>query len=77
MDHMLWLRKGAIGRVGLWEWDAAQATFADAPEAATSGPPSCPFHPTFLSCFASADVLAVLEVAEHSVLFSAGLVRRL
>ena len=32
VDHVLWVGKGAVGRVGLWEGDAAQALFADAPE---------------------------------------------
>ena len=77
VDQVLWLGKGAIGRVGLWEGDAAEALFADAPEAPSSGPPTRPYHPTFLSRSAPADVLAVLEVAEHSVLFFAGLVHQL
>ena len=38
---------------------------------------NCPYHPAFLSHFAPADVLAVLEVAEHSLLFFAGLLHQL
>ena len=38
------------------------------------GPPTWPYHPTFLSPSAPADVLAMLEVAEHSLLFFVGLV---
>ena len=60
--------------MGLWEGDAAQALFTDAPKVPSLAPPTCPYHPTFLSRSAPTDVLAVLEVAEHSVLFFAGLV---
>ena len=74
VDQVLRLGKRAIGRVELWEGDAVRALFADAPEAPSSGPPTCPYHPTFLSRSAPADVVAVLEVAEHLVLFFAGLV---
>ena len=63
--------------MGLWEGDAAQAHFADVPEVALSGPPTCPYHPTFLSRSAPADVLAVMEVAEQSVLFFVGPVHHL
>ena len=49
MDQVLWVGKGAVGRVGLWEGDASQALFADAPEAVPAAPPTCPYHPTFLS----------------------------
>ena len=47
------------------------------PQGALDGPPMCPYRPTFLSCFAPANALAVLEVAEHSVLFFAGMVHHL
>ena len=30
-DQVLWFRKGAVRRVGLWEGDCAQTLFADAP----------------------------------------------
>ena len=63
--------------MGLWEEDAPQALFADAAKVPSSGPPTCPYHPTFLSLSAPADALAVLEVAEHSVLFFAGMVHQL
>ena len=59
---------GVVGRVGLWEVGAAQALFADAPEAAPAGPPTCPFHPTFLS----RSDLAVMEIAEQSILIFVG-----
>ena len=39
MDPVLWLGKGAVGRVGLWEGDAAKALITDAPEVASSGRP--------------------------------------
>ena len=39
VDHVLWVGKGAVGTVGLWEGDAAQALFADPPEAVLAGPP--------------------------------------
>ena len=71
VDQVLWL-----GKVGLWGGDAAEALFADAPEVVPSDPPTYPYHPTFLSWSAPADVLAVMEVAEHSVLFFAGLVHQ-
>ena len=69
MHQVLWFGEVAVGRVGLREGDAAQALFAAAPDVAPSGPPTCPCHPTFLARSAPADVLAVMEVAEHSVLF--------
>ena len=69
VDQVLWVGKGAVGRVGLWEGGAAQALFADAPEALPAGPPTCPFHPTFLSRSAPSSDLAVMELAEHSMLF--------
>ena len=31
LDQVLWVGKGAVGRVGLWEGDAAEALFADPP----------------------------------------------
>ena len=69
VDQVLWVGKGAVGRVGLWEGGAAQDLFADAPEAVPAGPRTCPFHPTFLSRSAPNSDLAVMEVAEHSILF--------
>ena len=74
--NTLWLGKGVTGRVGLWEGDAAQALFADTPNVPASPPPR-PFRARVLSRSAPADVLAVLEVAPHSVLFFAGLVHQL
>ena len=70
VDQLLWVRKGAVGRVGLWEGGAAQAPVADAPEVVPAGPPSCPFHPTFLSRSAPSSGLAVIEVAEQCTFFS-------
>ena len=66
---MLWVGKGVLGRVGLWEGGAARALFADAPEAVPAGPPTCRFHPTFLSRSAPSSDLAVMEIAEQSMLF--------
>ena len=63
--------------MGLWEGDAAQALFADAPEVVSAGPPTCPYHPTFLSRSAPATYLAVMEVAEHTMLFFFGLVHQI
>ena len=40
VDQVLWVGKGAVGRVGLWEGDAAQALFADPPESVPVGPPT-------------------------------------
>ena len=77
VEQVLWLGTGAVATVGLWERDAAQALFTDAPEVAPSAPPTFPYHGTFLSRCAPADVLAVMEVAEHLVLFFAGLVHQL
>ena len=53
---------GAVGRVGLWEGEAAQALFANPPQTLPAGPPTCPFHPTFISRSAPASDLAVIEV---------------
>ena len=72
MDQVLWVGKGAVGRVTLWEGGAAQALFTDATEAVPAVPPTCPYHPTFLSRSAPVADLAVMEIAEHSVLFFVG-----
>ena len=77
VDQVLWVGKGAVGRVGLWEGDAAQALFADPPESVPAGPPTCPFHPTFLSRSAPASDLAVIEVGEQCMLFFVGSVHPL
>ena len=63
--------------MALWEGDAAQDLFADATEVASYGPPTCPYNPSFFLRCGPADVLAVIEVAEHLVLFFAGLVSRI
>ena len=39
------------------------------PRRSRPAPPTCSYHPTFLSRTAPATGLAVMEVAEHSVLF--------
>ena len=72
VDQVLWVGKGTIGRVGLWEGGASQALFADAPEAVLAGPPTCPFHPTFLSRSAPSSDLAIREIAEQGILFFVG-----
>ena len=77
VDQVLWVGKGAVGRVGFWEGDAAQALFADPPELVPAGPPTCPFHPTFLSGSAPASDLAVIEVGEQCMLFFMGSVHQL
>ena len=77
VDQVLWVGKGAVGRVGLWEGGAAQALFADPPESVPAGPPTCPFHPTFLSRSAPASNLAVIEVGEQCMLFFVGRVHQL
>ena len=53
--------------------------YSRTPEAPSSPPhpPRCPYHPTFLSRSALADVLAVSKVAERLVLFFSGLVHQL
>ena len=68
---------GVVGRVGLWEVGAAQALFADAPEVVPAGPPTCTFHPTFLSRSAPGTDLAVMEITEHSGLFFVGNVHQI
>ena len=77
VDQVLWEGKGAVGTVGLWERDAAQALFADPAESVPAGPPTCPFHPTFLSRSAPASGLAVIEVGEQCMLFFVGSVHQL
>ena len=69
-------REGAVGSVGLWEGDAAQALF-DPPKAVPPPPPTCPYHATVISRSAPATDLAVMEVAEHLVLFFVGDVHRI
>ena len=64
---------GAVGRVGFWETlpkpsSRTPPTRSQPPPP----PPTCPYHPTFLSPTAPATHLAVMEVAEHSVLFFVG-----
>ena len=63
--------------MGLWEGGAARALFADVPEAVPAGPPTCPFHPTFLSRSAPRSDLAVMEIAEQSMLFFVGSVHQI
>ena len=78
VDQVLWVGKGVVGRVGLWEGGAAQALFADAPEAVLAAPPTCPFHPTCLSRSAPSSDLGVMEIAEEqSILFFVGLVHQI
>ena len=50
---------------------------ADPPEAVPAGPPTCPFHPTFLSRSAPASDLAVIKVGEQCMLFFVGSVHQL
>ena len=66
------MAKGVVGRVGFWEGGAAQALFADALEAVSAGPSTCPFHPTFLSRSAPSSNLGVMEIAKQSMLFFVG-----
>ena len=77
VDQVLWVGKGAVARVGLWEGEAAQALFADAPQTLPAGPPTCPFHPTFISRSAPAADLAVIEVGPQCMLFFLGSVHQL
>ena len=77
VDQVLWVGKGAVGRVGLWEGEAAQALFADPSQTVTAGPPTCIFHPTFISRLAPASDLAVIEVGEQCMLFFVGSVHQL
>ena len=77
MDQVLWVGKWAVGRLGLWEGEAAQALFADLPQTLPAGPPTCPFHPTFISRSAPASDLAVIEVGPQCMLFFVGSVHQL
>ena len=77
VDKVLWVGKGAVGRVGLWEGEAARALFADPPQTLPAGPPTCPFHPTFISRSAPASDLAVIEVGPQCMLFFVGSVHQL
>ena len=74
MDQVFWVGKGVVWSLseGLWEGGAAQALFADALEADPAGPPACPFQPTFLSRSATNSHLAVMKIAEQSILFFLG-----
>ena len=45
VNQVLWVGKGVVVRVGLWEGGAAQALFAVAPEAVPAGPPHLPLAP--------------------------------
>ena len=77
VDQVLWVGKGAVGRVGSWEGEAAQALFADPPQTLPASPPTCPFHPTFISRSAPASDLAVIEVGPQCMLFFLGSVHQL
>ena len=77
VDQVLWVGKGAVGRVGLWQGDAAQALFADPPDLVPAGPPTCPFYCTFLSRSAPSSDVAVIEVGEQCTLFFVGSVHQL
>ena len=66
-----------MGSVGSWEVGAAQALFADAPAAVLAGPPTRPFHPTFLPRSAPSSDLVVMEIAELSILFFVGNVHQI
>ena len=77
VDQLLWVGKGVVWRVGLWEGAPGEALFADAPELVPAGSPTCPFHPTLLSRSAPSTDLAVMEIAEHSVLFFVGNVHQI
>ena len=77
VDQVLWVGKGAVGTMGLWEGEAAQALFADPPQTLPAGPPTCPFHPTFISRSAPASDLAVIEVGPQCMLFFVGSVHQL
>ena len=77
VDQVLWVGKGAVGRVGLWEGAAAQAHFANPPKSVPACPPTCPFHPTFLSWWAPASDLAVIQVGKQCMLFFVGSVHEL
>ena len=77
MDQVLWVGKGAVGRVGLSEGEAAQALFADPPQTVPAGSPTCPFYPTLIFRSTPASDLAVIEVGEQCMLFSVGSVHQL
>ena len=47
------------------------------PQTVPAGPPTCPFHPTFLSRSAPASDLAIIEVGEQCMLFFVGSVHEL
>ena len=47
------------------------------PQTVPAGPPTCPFHPSFLSRSAPASDLAVIEVGEQCMLFFVGSVHQL
>ena len=76
VHQVLWVGKGAVGRVGLWEGDVPHALFADAPESVPAGPPTCHFHPSFLSRSAPVSDLAVIKVGEQCMLFFVGSVHQ-
>ena len=66
--------RGQPGGWGCGKGMLPMALFADASGVPSLAPHTCPYHLTFLLCSAPANLLAKLEVAEHSVLFFAGLV---
>ena len=49
----------------------------DPPQTVPAGPPTCPFHPIFISRSAPASDLAVIEVGEQCMLFFVGSVHQL
>ena len=63
--------------MGLRKGGAAEALFPDAPEAVPAAPPTCSFHPTFLSRSAPSSGLSVMEIAEQSMFFFVGSVHKI
>ena len=68
--------EGAVWEGGVVGGGCCKALFADSPGAVLAGPPTCAFHPTFLSRSAPASDLAVIEVGEQCVLFFVGSVHQ-
>ena len=57
--------------------DAAQASFVDVPQGASSDRPTCPYHPSFISRSAPADTPTALKVGEHPMVFFLGMFHQL
>ena len=69
--------RGRLGGWGCGRGMLPRPSSPTPPESVPAGPPTCTFHPTFLSQSAPASDLAVIEVGEQCMLFFVGSVHQI